>query len=122
VLIAPAELIGTGLAARKPVLSPNRRVVGLYERLLEEQVEEEQRQDGQMPTMRGLASQVLVKRLVNDPRDRLKYAADLSMMHRLMTRGPCNVGEGMKVENLKAKYRKEYGELRVERRGQQELL
>jgi hypothetical protein len=99
VLIAPAELIGTGPAARKPVLSPNRRVVGLYERLLGEQVEEEQRQDGQMPTMRGLASQVLVKRLVNDPRDRLKYAADLSMMHRLMTRGPCNVGEGMKVEN-----------------------
>ena len=50
------------------------------------------------------------------------YAADLVMMHQLITRGPRNVGEGMRLGRLKAIYRKEYAELRAERQGQQELL
>jgi hypothetical protein len=44
------------------------------------------------------------------------------MMYRLMNRGPRNAGEGMRLGSLKAKYRKEYGDLRAERQGQQELL
>jgi hypothetical protein len=44
------------------------------------------------------------------------------MMHRLMKRRPGNAGAGMRLSSLKAKYRKEYGELRAERQGQQELL
>ena len=44
------------------------------------------------------------------------------MMHRLMTTGPCNAGEGMRFGSLKDKARKEYGELRAERQGQGELL
>jgi hypothetical protein len=51
-----------------------------------------------------------------------EYAADLLMMHRLIIRGLRNVGEGMRLGNLKAKYRREYAELKAERRGQQELL
>ena len=43
-------------------------------------------------------------------------------MHKLLTSGPRNAGEGMRLGSLKAKYRKEYGELRAERQGQQELL
>jgi hypothetical protein len=72
--------------------------------------------------MRGLDSKVLIRRLVNAPRDPPRYAADLSMMHRLIARGPRNAGEGMRLGSLKARYRNEYGELRAERQGQQELL
>ncbi len=45
-----------------------------------------------------------------------------SMMHRHIARGPRNAGEGMRLGSLKAKYPKEYGELRAEWQGQQELL
>jgi hypothetical protein len=43
-------------------------------------------------------------------------------MHRLIKRDPRNAGEGMRLGSLKAKYHKEYCELRAERQGQQELL
>jgi hypothetical protein len=43
-------------------------------------------------------------------------------MLRLVTKGPRNAGEGMRLGSLKAKYREEYGELRADRQGQQELL
>jgi hypothetical protein len=44
------------------------------------------------------------------------------MMHRLITRGTRNAGEGMRLASLRVKYPKGYGELRAERQGQQELL
>jgi hypothetical protein len=53
---------------------------------------------------------------------RPKYTHDLYMTHRLINRGPRNAGEGMRLGSLKARYPKEYGELRAERQGQQELL
>ena len=93
--------------------------MGLYERLLEQRTEEEQRRGERFVSMRGLNSEVLVRRL-EDSKGRPGYAADLSMMHRLITRGPRNAGEGMRLGSLKAKYRKEYGELRAEERGQGE--
>jgi hypothetical protein len=96
--------------------------MGLYERLLEERAEEEQRRGEQLPKVRGRGSKVLVRRLLNASRKRPKYAVDLSMMHRLIRKGPSNAGEGMRLGSLKAKYRKEYGELRAEWQGQQELL
>ena len=73
----------------------------LYERLLEEQAEEEQRRGEPLPKMRGLDSKVLVRRLEDAPRGRQGYAADLSMMHQLMKRGPRNAGEGMRLGSLK---------------------
>jgi aryl carrier-like protein len=93
--------------------------VGLYERLLKERAEEEQCQDKPLLRIRGL-DKVLVRQL-QAPGRRPGYAADLSMMHRLIARGPSNRGESMQFGSLKAKYRKEYGELKAERRGQ-ELL
>ena len=96
--------------------------MGLYERLLEERAEEEQRRGERLPKIRGLDSKVLVRRLEDALRGRPMYAADLSMLHRLITRGPRNAGEGMWLGSLRAKYLEEYGELRAERRGQQELL
>jgi hypothetical protein len=50
------------------------------------------------------------------------YAADLSMMQRLITRRPHNAEEGMRLGSLKAKYRKEYVQLRAEEKDQKELL
>jgi hypothetical protein len=44
------------------------------------------------------------------------------MMHRLIARDPHNAGAGMRLGSLKAKYRKEYGELATEKQGQGELL
>jgi hypothetical protein len=72
--------------------------------------------------VRGLGSKVLFRRLEDPPRRRPEYTTDLAMMHRLLTRGPRNAGEGMRLGSLKAKYPKEYAELRAERQGQQELL
>ena len=105
------------------VRSPHQKVElwGLYERLLKERAEEEQRHVEPLPHMRGLASNVFVRRL-EDSKGRPGYAADLSMMHRLITRGSRNAGESMRLGSLKAKYRMEYAELRAERQGQQELL
>jgi hypothetical protein len=71
--------------------------------------------------MRGLNSKVLGRRL-EEPNRHPGYTADLSMMHRLIIRGPRNAGKDMRLGSLKAKYRKEYGELRAEERGQGELL
>ncbi len=48
--------------------------------------------------------------------------AHLLMMHRLIKRGTSNVGEGVRLGSLKARYREEYAELKAERQGQQELL
>jgi hypothetical protein len=95
--------------------------VGLYERLRKERAEEEQCQDRPLLRIRGLDSKVLVRQL-QAPGRRPGYAADLSMMHRLIARGPRNAGEGMRLRSLRAKYYEEYGELRAERQGQQELL
>ena len=95
--------------------------MGLYERLLKERAEEEQRRGEPLPLMRGLASKVLA-RWLEDPNRHPGYAADLLMMHRLITRGPRNTGEGLRFGSLKAKYREEYDVLKAERQGQQELL
>ena len=59
--------------------------MGLYERLLEERAEEEQRRGEPLPKVRGLESKVLVRRL-EDSEGRPGYAADLSMMYLLMTK------------------------------------
>lgn len=80
--------------------------MGLYKRLLEERAAEEQRRGGRLTGMRGLDSKVLVRRLENAPRRGSgSSATDLSMVHWLITRGPSNAWEGIRVENLKAKYR-----------------
>jgi hypothetical protein len=69
--------------------------MGLYEQLLNERTAEEQRRGGPLPRMRGLDSKVLVRQL-EDSKEPPEYAADLSAMHRLLTRGPRNPGEGMR--------------------------
>jgi hypothetical protein len=66
--------------------------MGLYERLLEERAEEEQRLGGPLPRMRSLDSKVLVRRLEDPSRRRPGYTADLSIMHRLKTRALATLG------------------------------
>jgi hypothetical protein len=72
--------------------------------------------------MRGLDSKVLVRRLEEAPSSRPGYAANLSMMHRLMKKGTCNAGEGMRLKSLQNEYSDEYRESNAERQGQQGLL
>lgn len=96
--------------------------MGLYERLLQERAEEEERRGGPLLTVRSLDSKVLARWLGSASEKRQGYAADLSMLYRLIKSGPRNAGEGMRLGSLKAGYPEEYGELRVEQRGQQELL
>jgi hypothetical protein len=75
---------------------------GIYERLLEERAEEEQHGGESLPKVRDLESKVLVKRL-EDSKVRSRYAANLSTMHRLISRGPRNAREGMRLGSLKAR-------------------
>jgi hypothetical protein len=59
-----------GTSARDLVLSPKKRALGLYKRLLEERAEEEQRRGGPLPRRRSLDSKVLARRLQDAIRSR----------------------------------------------------
>jgi hypothetical protein len=97
--------------------------MGPYGRLFEERTEEERLRGGPLPSRRGSGSKVLDRRLENFPKDRPRgYAADLSTMHRLITRGVHSPGAEMRLGSLRARYREEYGELKAEAWGQGELL
>jgi hypothetical protein len=70
-----------------------------------------------------LESPVLDRRLANAPKDRpTGYVADLSTMHRLMTRGLHGQGDAYRLHGLKRRYEKEHAELAAEAGGQGELL
>ena len=71
-----------------------------------------------------MESPVLDRLLLADaPKDRPPgYAADLSTMHRLMSRGVHSQGDAYRFHGLKARYREEYAEFAAETRGQGELL
>ena len=98
--------------------------MGLYERLLEERAqEEERRRGGTLPARRGLDSEVLDRRLGGAPKDRPPgYSADLSTMHRLISRGVRSQGDAYRLHGLKSRYPEEHAELAAEARGQEELL
>jgi hypothetical protein len=97
--------------------------MGLYERLLEERTQEERRRGRPLGAFYGLDSPVLDRRLAEAPEDRQPgYAADLSTLHRLMTRGVHSQGDAYRFHGLKGRYEKEYAELAAEARGQRELL
>ena len=88
--------------------------MGLYRGVLEE------RRGEPLPVRRGLYFEVLVRRL-EVSQGCPRYAVDSSMMRRLISRGPRNAGEGMRLGSLKAKYPKEYADLRAGQQGQREL-
>jgi hypothetical protein len=98
--------------------------MGLYERLLEERAQEERRKGRPLGISYGSDSPVLDRLLLADAtKDRPPgYAADLSTMHRLMTRGVHSQGDAYRFHGLKSKYREEYAVLEAEARGQGELL
>ena len=76
-----------------------------------------------MPPRRGSGSKVIDRRLGNPSKDRPPgYTADLSTMRRLITRGVHSAGAGMRLGGLRARYPKEYAELKAEAEGQGELL
>jgi hypothetical protein len=65
--------------------------MGLYERLLEERAEEEQRRGGPLPQARDLDSKSIARRLEDDPARRPGYAADLLIMYRLIAMDPLDL-------------------------------
>ena len=97
--------------------------MGLYERLLEEKEEGERRRAGALPARRGLDSKALERRLGETSKDRPPgYAADLSTMHRFVTRGVRSQGGAYRLHGLKSRYEEEYAELKAEAQGQGKLL
>ena len=93
--------------------------MGLYERLLEERAREERLRGRPLPPTRGSGSKVLDRLLAFAPKSRPPgYAADLAMMHRLVTRGVHSPGAGMRLGSLRRRYPEEYGLLRAERNGE----
>ena len=97
--------------------------MGLYERLLKEREEEERRRGRPLGHFLGSGSPVLDGLLADAPKDRPKrYGADLRKLHRYIDKGVGSPGAAMQFTSLKRKYEKEYTELKVEARGQKELL
>jgi hypothetical protein len=97
--------------------------MGLYEKILAERVEEELRRGRPLGHFYGLDSPALDRLLVNNaPKDRPEYSADLRKLHRYIRRGVHSPGAAMQYMSLKREYEKEYAELKVEARGQKELL
>ena len=98
--------------------------MGLYEKLLEERAEEERRRGRPLGAFYGSDPPVLDRRLLADAsKDRPSgYAADLSTMHRLTSRGVHSQGDSYRLHDLKNRYEKEYAELAAEAQGQGELL
>ncbi len=76
--------------------------MGLYEKILAERAEEEQRSGRPLGQFRGVVSTVLDWKLNNAPVDRShQYVANLGMLHRYVRRGPMNAGTGMRYASLK---------------------
>jgi hypothetical protein len=94
----------------------------LYESLLQERAEEDEerrRGGGPLPPTRGSGSKVLDRQLADASKERPSgYAADLSTMHRLMTRGVHSQGDAYRFHGLKRRYEKEHAELAAEAQGQ----
>jgi hypothetical protein len=96
--------------------------LGLFERLLQEKEDEERRRGRPLGQFYGLDSPALHRGLVNAPKDRPKYGADLRKLHRYINKGVHSPVAAMQFTSLKRKYEKEYTELKAEGRGQKELL
>jgi hypothetical protein len=94
----------------------------LHEKILAERVEEERRRGRPLGRFYGLDSPALDRLLSNAPKDRPKYGADLRKIHRYINKGVHSPGVAMQFTSLKRKYEKEYTELKVEGRGQKQLL
>ncbi len=93
--------------------------MGLYQRLLEEKEEEERRSRGRpLGAFYGVDSAVLDRRLAAAPEDRPPgYRRDLHLLYRYTNEGVRGQGAAMRYAGLKARYRKEYAELKAEAQG-----
>ncbi len=92
--------------------------------MLEEKEEEERRRGRPFGEFYGLDSKALDRRLADAPKkDRpFGYGRDLYLLYRYANEGVCGQGAAMRFASLKARYRKEYAELKAEAQGQGELV
>jgi len=96
--------------------------VDLYEKIIAERTEEEQRRGRPLGHFRGVDSKMLDRRLNNPPEEQSRYGADVHRLHQYVHRGVRSQGGAMQLASLKKKYAKAYDDLKAEARGQQELL
>jgi hypothetical protein len=100
--------------------------MGLYERILEERVEEERRRGRPLGPYRGIDS-VVIDRLAERASSKPPgYMADMLRLHHFVHCGPSSWATGMRFGSLRNKYPEEYRLLKAERDGelydQQELF
>ncbi len=96
--------------------------MGLFERLLQESEEEARRRGRPLGKFYSLDSPALDRLLVNAPKARPEYSADLRKLHRYINKGVHSPGAGIHFASLKAAHCREYVELKAEAQGQGELL
>ncbi len=83
-----------------------------------ERAEGERRSGRPLGAFYGLDSMVLDRRLAAVPKDlSLGYRGDLSLLHRYINEGARGQGAAMRFASLKARYRKDYAELKAETQG-----
>jgi hypothetical protein len=93
--------------------------MGLYERLLEERRREERRRGRPLGAFHGLDSPVLDRRLADASKDRPRgYRGDLRLLHRYANEGARGQSAAMRFASLRARYRKDFAELKAEAQGQ----
>ena len=95
--------------------------MGLYEKIIAERAEEEQRRSRPLGKSHGSNSQILDRRLADAREDRSRYGVDLHKLYQCLNRGIRSQGGAMKCVALRRKYTGEFGELKGEHRGQREL-
>jgi hypothetical protein len=92
--------------------------MGLYERILEERVEEERRRGRPLGPYRGMDS-VVIDRLAERASPKPPgYMSDVLTLHYFVHHGPSSWATGMWFGSLRNKYPEEYRLLKAERDGE----
>ena len=92
--------------------------MGLYERILEERVEEEQRRGRPLGPYRGVDS-VVIDRLARTASSKPpSYMSDMMRLYYFVHHGPSSWATGMWFGSLKNKYSEEYALMKAERDGE----
>jgi hypothetical protein len=76
--------------------------MSLHEKILVEHTEEQRRRGRPLGQFYGLDSPALDRQLVNAPKDRLKYGADLRKLDLYIRKGVHSPGAAMHFASLKA--------------------
>jgi hypothetical protein len=91
--------------------------MGLYERILEERVEEERRRGRPLGPYRGIVSLVFDRLVARAPSKPPGYQGEILKLYQFVHRGAGGMAGGMWFGSLRARYPEEYRLLKAERGG-----